>query len=66
MNMPAREYWETTQDPDGTWAAWRASRVQSSGFVDLDEALAYISGRAERPVDVTIEWSDHRTEVRSL
>lgn len=66
MNKPAREYWEATQDPDHTWTVWRASRVQSSGLFDLDEALAYITGRAEHPVDVTIEYDDHRTEVRSL
>lgn len=66
MNTAAREYWEATQDSDGTWAVWRASRVQSSGFDDLDEALSWISGRSGREVDVTIEWSDHRTEVRSL
>ena len=66
MNMPVREYWETIQDPDGTWAVWKESRVQSSGFDDLDEALAYVSGRARHAVDVTIEWADRRTEVRSL
>jgi len=66
MNKPAREYWEATQDPDQTWAVWRAARVQSSGFSDLDEAISYVQGRAEHPVDLTVEYSDHTTEVRSL
>ena len=66
MNMPKREYWETTQDPDGTWVVWKEARAQSSGFADLDAALAYISSRARHVRDVTIEYADHSTEVRSF